>query len=118
MKYIITENQRSFIRRYSQLKELIDEGIDVLSQDDDICSYSFSDFLSEVSWQVSDKVNSLNLPDNYIGEVHRWVRFNFTTYIREEFDKLMQLEPIPHMAYGSDRNFFNLLSIIYKKLLK
>jgi hypothetical protein len=89
MKIIITENQRSFIRRYSQLKELIDEGIDVLSQDDDICSYSFSDFLSEVSWQVSDKVNSLNLPDNYIGEVHRWVRFNFTTYIREEFDKLM-----------------------------
>ena len=50
MKYIITENQRSFIRRYSLLKELIDEGIDILSQDDDICSYSFSDFLSEVSW--------------------------------------------------------------------
>lgn len=89
MKYIITENQQSFIRRYSQLKELIDEGIDVLSQDDDLCGYSFSDFLSEVSWQVADKVKSLHLPDNYIGEVHRWVRFNFTAYVREEFDKLM-----------------------------
>jgi hypothetical protein len=89
MKIIITENQQSFIRRYSLLKELIDEGIDVLSQDDDLCSYSFSDFLSEVSWQVADKINLLSLPDNHIGEVHRWVRFNFTTYIREEFDKLM-----------------------------
>lgn len=89
MRYIITENQQSFIRRYSLLKELIDEGIDVLSQDDDLCGYSFSGFLSEVSWQVSDKINSLHLPDNYIGEVHRWVRFNFTTYVREEFDKLM-----------------------------
>ena len=89
MKYIITENQQSFIRRYSQLKELIDEGIDVLSQDDDLCGYAFSDFLEEICWQVSDKINSLHLPDDYIGEVHRWVRFNFTTYVREEFDKLM-----------------------------
>ena len=45
MKIILTENQIEFIRRYKKIKELIDEGIDVLSNDEDVCGYTYSDFI-------------------------------------------------------------------------
>ena len=38
MKIILTENQIEFIRRYKKIKELVDEGIDVLSNDEDLTS--------------------------------------------------------------------------------
>jgi hypothetical protein len=90
MKYIITENQQSFVRRYGILKELIDEGVDVLSQDDDFCVYDWFEFLEEVCWQVSDKVDLLHITDtnNDIRIVHRWVRDNFTPYIQKKYNKL------------------------------
>jgi hypothetical protein len=44
MKIILTENQIEFIRRYKKIKELIDEGIDTLNQQVDLCDYTSSDF--------------------------------------------------------------------------
>ena len=61
MKIIITENQVEFIRRYKKIKELVDEGIDVLSNDEDFCCFNYSAFIEEVCWQVSDKMEYLNL---------------------------------------------------------
>lgn len=93
MKIIITENQIEFIRRYKQLKELVDNGIDVLNQSADLCDYTFSDFIEEVCWQVSDNMDVLNLDSQTVGtinKVHRWVRNNFSQYIRQEFDVIIK----------------------------
>ena len=92
MKIILTENQIEFIRRYNQLKELVDNGIDVLNQSADLCDYTFSDFLEEVCWQVSDNMDELNMDTETVGsieKVHRWVRNNLGLYIREEFDRII-----------------------------
>jgi hypothetical protein len=92
MKIILTENQIEFIRRYKKIKDLVDEGIDVLSQETDICDYDFFGFLNEICWQVSDKMEHLNLPTNTVGmieNVHKWVKDNFDTYILEKFEIIM-----------------------------
>jgi hypothetical protein len=89
MKIILTENQIEFIRRYKKIKDLVDEGIDVLSQETDICDYDFFGFLNEICWQVSDKMEHLNLPTDTVGmieNVHNWVKDNFDTYILEKFE--------------------------------
>jgi hypothetical protein len=92
MKIIITESQHELIRRYGILKELVDNGIDVLNQSADLCDYTFSDFLEEVCWQVSDNMDELNMDTETVGsieKVHRWVRNNLGLYIREEFDRII-----------------------------
>jgi hypothetical protein len=92
MKIIITENQVEFIRRYKKIKELVDEGIDVLSNDEDFCGFNYSAFIEEVCWQVSDKMEYLNLPTDTVGmieNVHKWVMDNFSEHIRKEFDRII-----------------------------
>lgn len=93
MKIIITESQHELIRRYHKLKELVDNGIDVLNQAADLCDYTFSEFLTEVCWQVSDNMDELNLDPQIVGTIdkaHRWVRNNFSEHIREEFDRIIE----------------------------
>ena len=92
MKIILTENQIEFIRRYKKIKELVDEGIDVLSNDEDVCGYTYSDFIEEICWQVSDHLEDLNMETETVGtieKVHRWVRNNFVEHIRKEFDRVI-----------------------------
>jgi hypothetical protein len=94
MRILITESQNEFIRRYNTLKELVENGIDILYQDVDVCSYTFSEFLTEVCWQVSDKMEFLNMDTETVGtieKIHKWVRNNFSGDIKKEFDKLIQL---------------------------
>jgi hypothetical protein len=89
---IVTESQIELSRRYEKLIELVDNGIDVLSQDEDLCSYTYSEFIEEVCWQVTDKIDQLNLSTekvDVIGKVHRWVRNYLGLYIREEFDRII-----------------------------
>jgi len=89
MRIILTENQIEFIRRYKKIKELIDEGIDVLSQETDLCDYDSYGFLTEICWQVSDKMEHLNLPTDTVGmidNVHKWIKDNFDTYISEKYE--------------------------------
>lgn len=92
MKIILTETQLSLVRRFSKLKELVEEGIDVLDQDADLCDYTYSDFLQEVCWQVSDKMEELSVNTESIGSIeliHKWVIDNFNEFIRKEFDRLI-----------------------------
>ena len=92
MKIILTENQIEFIRRYKKIKELVDEGIDVLSNDEDFCGFNYSAFIEEVCWQVSDHMEDLNMETETVGtieKVHRWVRNNFGEHIRKEFDRII-----------------------------
>ena len=97
MKIIITENQVEFIRRYKKIKDLVDNGIDVIQQevnwgDEDMCGYTYSEFIEEVCWQVSDKMEDLNMDTETVGtieKIHKWVRDNFGQHIREEFDRLI-----------------------------
>ena len=54
-----------------------------------ICDYDFFGFLNEICWQVSDKMEHLNLPTDTVGmieNVHNWVKGNFDTYILEKFE--------------------------------
>lgn len=92
MKIILTETQLSLIRRISKLKELVDEGIDVLNQEEDLCNYTYSDFLTEVCWQVSDNMDELGMDTESVGSIeitHKWVVDNFNQYIRERFDEII-----------------------------
>jgi hypothetical protein len=92
MKIILTENQVEFIRRYGTLKELVDNGIDVIDQNGDLCDYTLSEFLTEVCWQVSDHMDELNMDNETLGtieKVHRWVRNNFGEHITKEFNILI-----------------------------
>jgi hypothetical protein len=92
MKIILTENQIEFIRRYSALKELVENAIDVLDQDGDVCDYTLSEFLTEVCWQVSDHMDDLNMNRESLGtieKIHRWVRNNFGNHITKEFNVLI-----------------------------
>jgi len=92
MNIILTKSQIEFIRRYEKIKELVDEGIDVLSNDEDFCGFNYSAFIEEVCWQVSDKMEYLNLPTDTVGmieNVHKWVTDNFDEYIRKEFDRVI-----------------------------
>lgn len=93
MKIIITESQHELIRRYNKLKEMVENGIDVLNQEADLCDYTFSEFLTEVCWQVSDNMDEFGLEPQIVGtidKVHRWVRNYFGLFIREEFDRIIQ----------------------------
>ena len=92
MKIILTENQVEFIRRYGTLKELVENAIDVLDQDADVCDYTLSEFLTEVCWQVSDHMDDLNMNRESLGtieKIHRWVRNNFGNHITKEFNVLI-----------------------------
>ena len=92
MKITLTENQVEFIRRYSTLKELVENAIDVLDQYRDLCDYTLSEFLTEVCWQVSDHMDVLNMDSEALGtieKIHRWVRNNFSDHITKEFNVLI-----------------------------
>lgn len=80
----------SFLRRKEAIIDLIDNGIEVI----DVCDYTFSEFLTEVSWQVSDNSDKLGieLNSNKIDLIHRWVRNNFSQYIKDEYLKLIDSE--------------------------
>jgi hypothetical protein len=87
-------NDFTFLRRKKTIKDLIDNGIEVLRNDTDICDYAFSEFLTEVSWQVSDNsdVMGIELNSNKIVLIHRWVRNNFSQYIKDEYLELIDSE--------------------------
>jgi len=89
---MINESQLELVRRYEKLIELVDNGIHVIKQDEDLCGYTYSDFMEEVCWQVTDKIDRLNLSTekvDVIEKVHRWVRNYLGLYIQDEFDRII-----------------------------
>ncbi len=92
MKILINENQLELVRRYEKLIVLVNNGIDVLNQSEDLCDYTYGDFIEEVCWQVSDNMDELNLSTEEVGaieKVHQWVRNYLGLHIREEFDRII-----------------------------
>jgi hypothetical protein len=87
-------NDTSFLRRKKTIKDLIDNGIEVLRNDTDICDYTFTEFLIEVCWQVSDNSDEMGIEliSNKIDLIHRWVRNNFSQYIKDEYLELVDSE--------------------------
>ena len=87
-------NDFTFLRRKKTIKDLIDNGIEVLRNDADLCDYTFTEFLTEVTWQVSDNsdVMGIELNSNKIDLIHRWVRNNFSQYIKDEYLELIDSE--------------------------
>jgi hypothetical protein len=86
-------NNFTFLRRKKTIKDLIDNGIQVISDDADLCDYTFSEFLTEVCWQVSDNSDEIGIePGNEVGLIHGWVRNNFSQYIKDEYLELIDSE--------------------------
>ncbi len=83
-----------FLRRREIIIDLIDNGIEVLRNDIDICDYTFTEFLIEVCWQVSDNSDEMGieLTSNKIDLMHGWVRNNFSQYIKDEYLELVDSE--------------------------
>ena len=102
------KNNVSFLRRSTTIKELIDMSFDVLR--DEVCDYVFSEFLTEVCWQVSDKMEYLYMDTEKIGSidtVHRWVRNNFDKYIRNNFDRLLEEERCDEGFDDADEDYLS-----------
>ena len=117
MKIILTENQVEFIRRYSTLKELVENAIDVLDQYRDLCDYTLSEFLTEVCWQVSDHMDVLNMDSEALGtieKIHRWVRNNFGDHITKEFNILI----VTHNCSGNFDDSYDDEDILEESLNK
>ena len=93
-KQLNESNNMAFLRRKEIIKDLIDVGIEVIRDNDDVCDYTFSEFLTEVSWQVSDNSDELGIESNNtnIPLIHSWVRRNFSQYIKDEYLKLIDSE--------------------------
>ena len=88
MMGLINESELTFLRRKNIIKELIDYGIKVILDNDNICDYYAGSFLEEVQWQVTDNWEKLSLPkDLDYGIVHDWVEDNFGDYIENEYYK-------------------------------
>ena len=86
-------NDIVFLRRKEAIKDLIDNGIEVIRNDTDVCDYAFSEFLTEVCWQVSDNSDEMGIELNTkIDLIHRWVRNNFSQYIKDEYLELLDSE--------------------------
>ena len=85
MKIIITESQSSFLRRYEILDRLVIQAIEVVQEQDDICDYSFRDFLEEIKWQVSDKKDEHKLGDD-IDFLHDLIGKHFYKQIKDYYD--------------------------------
>tara|TARA_R110000868_G_scaffold84_16_gene948 strand:- start:1852 stop:2178 length:327 start_codon:yes stop_codon:yes gene_type:complete len=88
MRYVITESQLDLIRRYDILKNLIDESFDVITQQDDICGYTFYDFIQEVKWQVSDHSEELKI--GKVSYLHSLIELNFYEEIKEFYNGFME----------------------------
>jgi hypothetical protein len=117
MKIILTENQVEFIRRYSTLKELVENAIDVLDQYRDLCDYTLSEFLTEVCWQVSDHMDVLNMDSEALGtieKIHRWVRNNFGDHITKEFNILI----VTHDCGGNFDDSYDDEDMLEESLIK
>jgi hypothetical protein len=78
-----------FLRREKSIKELVDIGIDQIAQSGDFCNWTFSDFLEEICWHVSDKAKLINMDKNEKSTIQKWVRNNFSKYIKEVYDYLL-----------------------------
>ena len=85
MKYLITESQSNFLRRYEILDRLVIQAIEVVQEQDDICDYSFRDFLEEIKWQVSDKKDEHKLGDD-IDFLHDLIGKHFYDQIKDYYD--------------------------------
>lgn len=89
----LTESEDvSFSRRRESIIDLVDDGIETIRDNDGVCDYAFSDFLQEVCWQVSDNSNEFGIDTDkpgMIDQIHRWVRNNFSQYIKDEYLKLI-----------------------------
>jgi hypothetical protein len=85
MNYLITESQSNFLRRYEILDRLVIQAIEVVQEQDDICDYSFRDFLEEIKWQVSDKNEEHKLGDD-IDFLHDLIEKHFYKQIRDYYD--------------------------------
>ena len=108
MRIILNENQYSFLRRYSQIMNLIDLGIKEIRMGD-ICEYTYGDFLAEVCWQVSDNMDD-SIP---IANIHSFIIINLNDYIRNKFDEYIELDGCndsddddyySSLLYGVDNN--------------
>jgi len=89
MKYIITENQTKFIRRYEQIKEKVS---DFLMRYNIPAYYTFDDFLVELTWDVSrDIASEMNIPqDDYPmvrNQMIRFIKNNFYEELKEYWEK-------------------------------
>jgi hypothetical protein len=87
-------NDIAYLRRKEIIKDLIDNRIEVIRDNDNVCNYAFSEFLTEVSWQVSDNSHKLGIESNNtnIPLIHKWVRRNFSQYIEDKYLELIDSE--------------------------
>lgn len=85
MKYVITENQNLFIRRINMIDEFLMEALDVVGQD--ICDYTYPDYIQEIVWQLIDRENELHLPPSEYKNLEKFLLDNYKKLIKYTYVK-------------------------------
>ena len=85
MKYVITENQNLFIRRIEMIDEFLMEALDVVGQD--ICDYTYPEYIQEIVWQLIDRENELHLPPSEYINLEEFLLDNYKKLIKDTYDK-------------------------------
>jgi uncharacterized FlgJ-related protein len=88
MKYIITESQTKFIRRYNEIRDSI---YDYLLGHNIHPTYKFDDFLTEIAWDVStDIVSKTSVKGDesviFRNQMIRFIKNNFYDELKEYWD--------------------------------
>jgi hypothetical protein len=86
MDYNSKELYLAFSRRKEIIKDLINQGIDEIKEESDICDWTKEEFITEVCWQVSDNFEEEINTDI----IHSWVRRNFIGYINKSYYDLIK----------------------------
>jgi len=87
MKYVITENQNLFIRRIEMIDEFLMEALDVVGQD--ICDYTYPEYIQEIVWQLIDRESELHLPPSEYKNLEEFLLDNYKKLIKDTYDKDM-----------------------------
>ena len=86
MNYTSEELYLAFLRRKQKIKHFINDGFSISIEELDICDYTKGEFLTEISWHVANNMEG-SIP---LDVIHSWVRRNFTDYINNFYDNLIE----------------------------
>ena len=108
-KYLITENQYTFIRRIEILKDLLDKGIATIIEweGDNICNWSLIDLIDEVKWQIFDNMDDHNFGNMKIDTVGDLIQDYFIDDIEEALDDIKDLLCKDKSKYDDDDDYYS-----------
>lgn len=112
-KYLITENQNTFLRRVRILKDLLDVGIYniIESEGNNLCDWNYYDIKEELVWQIYDNVNEYDFGNMTTDHIHNLIKEYFIDDIEKALDDIQDLLCKDKSKYEDDDDYYS--SLLY-----